>query len=61
MRVGDLPLAVGEAMDFLYDFGDNWLFQVRLDRVDPPAAGFSRPVVLASRGKAPQQYGGEDW
>ena len=61
VRVGDLPLAAGEAMDFLYDFGDNWLFRVRLDRVDPPAAGFSRPIVLEAHGKAPQQYGREEW
>ena len=61
VRVGDLPLTEGEAMDFLYDFGDNWLFRVRLDRVDPPAAGFSRPVVLEAHGKAPPQYGREDW
>ena len=61
VRLGDLPLTAGEAMDFLYDFGDNWLFRVRLDRVDPPAAGFSRPVVLEAHGKAPPQYGREDW
>jgi hypothetical protein len=61
VRLGDLPLAAGEAMDFLYDFGDNWLFRVRLDRVAPPAAGFSRPVVLEAHGKAPPQYGREDW
>jgi len=56
VRLSDLPLAEGEAMEFLYDFGDNWQFAVRLTRVDPPQRGFDRPVVLESRGKAPPQY-----
>jgi hypothetical protein len=63
VRLRDLPLAEGEAMEFLYDFGDCWPFAVRLKRVDPPKQGFARPVVLESRGEAPPQYGEpeEEW
>jgi hypothetical protein len=60
VRLGDLPVAEGEAMEFLYDFGDCWRFAVRLKRVDPPRRGFEDPVVLEARGKAPPQYGRGD-
>jgi hypothetical protein len=54
--VGDLPLAVGGTMEFLYDFGDDWRFQVKLARTEPARAGFKRPAVLESQGEAPSQY-----
>ncbi len=57
VRLGDLPLADGEAMEFLYDFGDCWSFNVRLVRVDPSSRGFDRPRVLESHGTPPDQYG----
>jgi len=31
VRVGDLPLRVGQRMTYLYDFGDNWEFDVTLE------------------------------
>ena len=55
--LGDLPLEQGEAMEFLYDFGDSWRFEVKLDRVEPLRAGFAQPVVLEAHGEAPPQYG----
>ena len=59
VRVGDLPFASGDAMSYLYDFGDNWEFTVLLERVDPADRRRKRPVLLESRGKAPEQY--PDW
>ena len=57
--IGDLPLEPGNTMIFLYDFGDNWEFGVHLEQIDPPDRRRRKPVVLASRGKAPKQY--PDW
>jgi len=54
VRVGDVPLPVGQNMDYLYDFGDSWQFSLTLERVDPPA---SKDVVILDRaGEAPEQY-----
>jgi len=57
--IGDLPLEPGNTMTFLYDFGDNWEFGVHLEQIDPPDRRRRKPVVLESRGKAPEQY--PDW
>ncbi len=55
--IGTLPLEPGQSMDLLYDFGDNWHFNVTLERIDPPDARTrTRPRILESHGKAPEQY-----
>jgi hypothetical protein len=54
--VGDLPLQVGEAMDYLFDFGDNWEFDVLLEKIEPAEAKLKKPQLLESHGKAPEQY-----
>jgi hypothetical protein len=55
-RVGDVPLRVGQTMTYLFDFGDNWRFDVTLERVDPVDAAVTGPKLLESRGEAPEQY-----
>jgi hypothetical protein len=54
--VGDTPLNIGQAMTFVFDFGDWWEFEVTLERVDPGMA-LKKPVVLEAEGEAPEQYG----
>jgi len=56
VRVGDVPLRVGHAMTYVFDFGDWWEFAVTLERVDPGMA-IKEPVVLEKRGEPPSQYG----
>jgi hypothetical protein len=56
VEIGELPLQPGETMKFVYDFGDNWQFTVKLERIDPPNKRMKRAKVLESHGKAPQQY-----
>ena len=46
-------------MQLLYDFGDNWQFTVKLERIEPPGAKAKGPRILESHGKAPSQY--PDW
>ncbi|MDI7276147.1 MAG: plasmid pRiA4b ORF-3 family protein [Anaerolineae bacterium] len=55
VRVGDLPLRVGQTMTFVYDFGDWWEFAVTLERVDP-ATKIPTPTLLESHGEPPEQY-----
>ncbi len=46
-------------MKLTYDFGDNWRFDVKLVRIDPPDARSKKarkPRILESHGKAPEQY-----
>jgi hypothetical protein len=55
VRVGDVPLRVGQKMTYLYDFGDNWEFEVTLEQVDR-AQAVKKPCVLEMHGALPEQY-----
>jgi hypothetical protein len=54
VRVGDIPLLVGQTMTFLFDFGDSWEFDVNLEQIDVNKTG--EAVLLEIHGKAPEQY-----
>ncbi|MBI1914976.1 MAG: plasmid pRiA4b ORF-3 family protein [Planctomycetes bacterium] len=56
VRVGEVPLNPGQSMKLVYDFGDNWQFDVKLERIDPPNKRLKKPRVLEKHGKAPEQY-----
>jgi len=56
MELGKLDLRPGQTMKFLFDFGDNWLFDIKLERIDPPSPRMKKPRVLESHGKTPEQY-----
>jgi len=56
VAVGEVPLQPGQSMTFLFDFGDNWQFDVQLERIDPPKSRMKGPKILESHGKAPEQY-----
>lgn len=60
VRVGDVPLRVGMTMVYHFDFGDNWRFDVTLERVEAADGRIEGPTVLERRGEAPAQYGGFD-
>jgi hypothetical protein len=57
--VGELPLAPGDTLEYTFDFGDNWKFQLALESIAPPDKKLKRARIIESRGKAPQQY--PDW
>jgi len=55
-RIADAFQEVGQAMAFLFDYGDEWLFRVEviaLGRKEPTAR---YPRVLAKAGPSPVQY-----
>jgi hypothetical protein len=47
---------VGSTMQFLFDYGDDWRFQVEVIGMGEKAAKTRYPKVLAAVGKAPPQY-----
>jgi hypothetical protein len=58
LKIADLPLTVGSVMEYLFDFGDNWEFQLQLEEIKPdPRDNYGE--IIASKGKAPEQY--PDW
>ncbi|KAM3116360.1 IS1096 element passenger TnpR family protein [Phormidesmis sp. 146-33] len=58
VRVGELPIAEGTSMLYVFDFGDWWEFDVQLEKVEgDDRQGYS--AILESHGAAPKQY--PDW
>lgn len=55
-RVG---IFIGEKFKYIFDFGDEWTFQCKVLKVIDEIT--EEPVVVRSKGEAPQQYGDEDW
>ena len=49
----------GQAMQFLFDYGDDWRFEIRWIATGKQYKGKTYPVTLASVGEAPEQY--PDW
>ncbi len=49
----------GQIVLFLYDFGDNWEFIVKLEEIGDIDPDLKKPKLLQKTGKAPDQY--PDW
>ena len=45
-----------DKMLFLFDYGDEWLFTVKLVKKTDPAKGMNYPAIIESIGEAPPQY-----
>jgi hypothetical protein len=61
VAIGTLPLELGQTMELHYDFGDDWRFAIKLERIDPPGAKSKAPRILEKHGKSPAQYPASDY
>lgn len=57
--VGDVPLRLGQTMYFLFDFGDNWEFDVTLEDIDQEIV-VKESLFLEIHGRPPKQYSSWD-
>jgi hypothetical protein len=58
-KVGEIPLSEGMHIEFLFDFGDNWKFDIEVERVNAELS-VEKPEVLETHGEAPPQYPSEE-
>ncbi|MFW5802789.1 MAG: IS1096 element passenger TnpR family protein, partial [Verrucomicrobiota bacterium] len=59
VRIGDMELEEGDKFDFIFDFGDYWRFNIKVERIteaEPPAD--RKPLLIDAKGAAPDQYNG---
>jgi hypothetical protein len=56
VRIGDLTAEPGFKMIYNYDFGDDWNFDVHLERIDPPNPKVKAYQIGKRLGKSPEQY-----
>ncbi|WP_197231956.1 IS1096 element passenger TnpR family protein [Novipirellula artificiosorum] len=59
MRIGEVPLAIGDSMVFHYDFGDDWRFKVTLESIQEGDASAFK--LTATSGQSPEQYDRDEW
>lgn len=55
-RLNTLDLKVGQQFEYLFDFGDSWWHEVRVEAIQPVAAGAPSPIVRQKHGGSPPQY-----
>lgn len=60
LSIGYLSLAERESIGFRYDYGANWRFDVRLEKIDPPSDTITEPTIVESHGAPPPEYGFEE-
>lgn len=56
IEIGNLPLAIGSSMEYLFDFGDNWKFDILLEQIHQEDTRQEYVEILDSFGTAPEQY-----
>ena len=51
------PLPKGLKLYYLFDFGDNWIFEIKKSRkVKEPETAVTYPKIIESHGANPEQY-----
>jgi hypothetical protein len=55
-KIADAFPAVGHAMLFLFDYGDEWRFYVKMKATGIKLPNTRYPRIVASQGEAPEQY-----
>jgi hypothetical protein len=58
-KLKELPLRIGETMEYIFDFGDWWVFTIELEEIKPPNPNYAQAEILEKYGKSPEQY--PDW
>jgi hypothetical protein len=56
IEIGDLPLEIGSSMEYLFDFGDNWKFDLQLEQINTEDTRQEYVEIIESFGIAPEQY-----
>lgn len=56
VAIGDIQLRPGASMEYLFDFGDQWRFDVKLEEIDTADTRIKKPKILEKHGQAPPQY-----
>ena len=56
IRIGDLGFIIGQSITYLYDYGDEWIFNIVLEQIEAKGVAKLKPFVKESVGNAPVQY-----
>ncbi|MHA6250204.1 plasmid pRiA4b ORF-3 family protein [Pontibacter sp. CAU 1760] len=59
-KLGELDLYEGKRFVYLFDYGDCWLFELVVQKIEPKVPEPSKGLVVEEKGEAPAQYWEED-
>lgn len=55
-KIKDLNLSIKDKFEYLFDFGDNWLHEIVLEKIEDTEENINYPQILKKNGKSPPQY-----
>ncbi|MBU3129827.1 plasmid pRiA4b ORF-3 family protein [Clostridium tagluense] len=56
ITIGEASLYKGQKIKYLFDFGDQWEFNIIVTDIDKNATLHIQPEVIESKGQSPEQY-----
>ena len=56
VKISELDLYVGQEFLYLFDFGDEWRFEVKLESKEEKGLRLLHPRIIEVKGKSPEQY-----
>ncbi len=56
VKIGAVGLQPGQRILYLYDYGDEWCFDVEVEKIEEKSQQIVRPYVREEKGAAPPQY-----
>jgi len=56
INIADLRLFRGQKIFYLFDFGHEWWFDIKLLKIDKESPLPAQPVIVGSEGESPEQY-----
>ena len=56
IRLDGLSLKVGQQFEYLFDYGDSWWHEVKLEQMGPVVSGRRYPQIVEEHGRSPAQY-----
>lgn len=56
VKIGELALYEKQKFIYIFDYGDEWTFNVEVDDIEDSKVKLLRPQILESKGEAPNQY-----
>jgi len=55
-RLDSLGLKIGDTFEYLFDFGDKWMHELKVKSIGPVEQEQQYPAVIEKKGDSPPQY-----
>lgn len=55
-KIKDLNLTIKDKFEYLFDFGDNWLHEIVLEKIKDSIPSDKYPKIIKKNGESPDQY-----